>query len=251
MRHFIDLNRAGALQRLLDFRPHHPYFRHKTTSLLQDEPASLRMRVTKEEEKRFFLAGDLEVSCGAVNDAMKAAFKHRDMSCLQLLTDHGLADYGLLLNKSVDDGFCSSLRHYDWFTPSLPGLDPYAGQNAVLKWLLSFAPRHVVQAMVLMSHPSLQPLGSWRSPIGTQSDDTMLVVAASRGYPSSQQTIHELRMLLGILADDNSGGVIRQPLLNALHVAREIAVKWPDTRPLVANFLQSVCTWVDIPSSSS
>ena len=32
------------------------------------------MRVTKEEEKRFFLAGDLGVSYGAVNDAMKAAF---------------------------------------------------------------------------------------------------------------------------------------------------------------------------------
>ena len=82
----------------------------------------------------------------------------------------------------------------------------------------------------------------------------MLTVAAGRGHHSSRQTIHDLRMMLGILADDNSGSVIpeaRQPLLNALHVAREIAAKWPDTRPLVANFLQSVCTWVDIPSGSS
>ena len=212
------------------------------------------MRVTKEEEERFFLAGDFGVSYGAVNDAMKAAFRHRDMSCLQLLTDHGLADYSLLLDKAVDDGLCRFLRLHDWFTPSLPGLGPYGGQNAVLKWLLSFPPRHVVQAVVLMCHPSWEPLGGWRSPIGSQSDDNMLTVAAGRGHPSSPQTIHELRMMLGILADDNSGGVIpeaRQPLLNALHVAREIAAKWPDTRPLVANFLQSVCTWVDIPNSSS
>ena len=253
IRHFIDINDVDALQRLLDFRPKHEYFRRKTTSLLQDEPASLRMRVTKEEEERFFLAGDLDFTMDAGWEAMKAAFGHLDMSCLQLLTDHGLADYSWLLDHAVNDDFCSFLRHDDWFTPSLPGLGPYGGQNAVLKWLLSFPPRHVVQAIVLMCHPAWEPLGGWRSPIGSQSDN-LLVVVAGRGHPCSQQTINQLRMMLGILADDNSGDIIpeaRQPLLNALHVAREIAAKWPVTRRLVVDYLQSVCTWGDNPSSST
>ena len=53
MLHFIGINDVDALQRLLEFRPNHPYFRRNTTSLLQDKPASLRIRVTKEEEERF------------------------------------------------------------------------------------------------------------------------------------------------------------------------------------------------------
>ena len=82
IRHFVDINDVDALQRLLDFRPKHEYFRRKTTSLLQDEPASLRMHVTKDQEERFFLAGDLGFTFGAVRDAMNAALRHHDMSCL-------------------------------------------------------------------------------------------------------------------------------------------------------------------------
>ena len=245
MRHFIDINDADALQRLLDFRPNHPYFRRKTTSLLQGEPASLRMRVTKEEEERFFPAGDLGSSYGWVTDAMGAAFRHRDMSCLQQLIDHGLADYSWLLDKAVNDAVYMS-------APPLPG------HGAVFEWLLSYPPRHVMQAMLLMwgrpsLHPSWQPLCGWQSPIG-KSGDSMLYVAAGRGHPASQQTLNELRMMLAILTDDNSGGIIpeaRQPLSNALHIAREKAAMWPHMRPLVANYLQRVCTWENYPSSRS
>ena len=82
IRHFIDINDVDALQRLLEFRPEHEYFRRTTTSLLRDEPASLRMRVTKDQEERFFQAGDFGFTFGAVRDAMKTALRHLDMSCL-------------------------------------------------------------------------------------------------------------------------------------------------------------------------
>ena len=259
IRHFIDINDVDALQRLLDFRPKHEYFRRKTTSLLQDEPASLRIHVTKDQEERFFLAGDLGFTFDAVRDAMKAALRHRDMSCLQLLVDRGLADYSWLLAKAVDYGFGSCVRYYDRFAPPHPGLDPRSGRNPVFEWLVSYPPRHVTQAMLLMwgrpyLQPSREPLGGWRSPIGIKSDDNMLVAAAGRGYPSCQDTISELGTMLGILTDDNSASLIpeaREPLSNALHVAREMAAMWPGTLPLVVDYLQSVYTWGDDPSSSS
>ena len=256
IRHFIDRSDVDALQRLLDLRPKHEYFRRKTTSLLQYVPASLRMSVTKDQEEQFFLADDCGGTFGAVRYAMMAAVRHLDMSCLQLLIDHGLADYSWLLAKAVGYGFCSCVRNYDRFAPPHPGLDPHSGRNPVFEWLVSYPPRHVTQAMLLMwgRHPSREPLGGWRSPIGSKSGDNMLVVAAGRGYPASQDTISELRTIIGILTDDNSGSVIpeaREPLLNALHVAREMAAMWPGALPLVVDYLQSVCTWGDDPSSSS
>ena len=102
-------------------------------------------------------------------------------------------------------------------------------------------------------HPCTQPLCSWRSPTGSQSGDSILIVAAGQGHPCSQETISKLCMMLSILTDDNSGGVIpdaRQPLSNALHIARGMAAMWPGTLPLVVDYLQSVCTWGDDPSSS-
>ena len=214
--------------------------------------------MTKDQEERFFLAGDLGFTFGVVRDAMKAALRHRDMSCLQLLVDHGLADYSWLLDKAVNFGFCSCLRCGGWSHPPHPGLDPRSGLNLVFAWLVSYPPRHVMQAMLLMSgepplHTRRGPLAGWRSPIGSKPGDNMLTVAADRGYPACQVAISELRTMLGILTDDNSGSVIpeaREPLSNALRIAREMAALWPSTQPLVVNYLQSVCTWEDDPSSS-
>ena len=214
------------------------------------------MRVTKDQEERFFLTGDYGFTFGAVRHAMKAALRHLDMSCLQLLMDRGLADYSWLLAEAEDYGFFSCLICCDWFAPPHPGLDPRSGRNPVFEWLVSYPPRHVTQAMVLMwGRPSLQPSrGGWRSSIGIKSDDNMLVAAAGRGYPPCQDTISELGTMLGILTDDNSASLIpeaREPLSTALHVARETAAMWPGTLPLVVDYLQSVCTWGDDPSSSS
>ena len=50
----IDTNNADALQCLLDFSAKHLFIRPTTTSLLPAEPASLRVRVTKDAEGRFF-----------------------------------------------------------------------------------------------------------------------------------------------------------------------------------------------------
>ena len=185
---------------------------------------------------------------------MKAALRHQDISCLQLLIDRGLADYSWLLAKAADYGFCSCPCCGGWFAPPHPGLDPHSGPNPVFAWLVSYPPRHVTQAILLMGgrtslHPSREPL-----PIGSKSGDNMLVVAAGRGYRACQDTISELRTMLGILTDHNSGGVIpeaREPLSNALHIARGVAAMSPGTLPLVVDYLQSVCTWGDDPRSSS
>ena len=159
---------------------------------------------------------------------------------------------------AVRFGFPSSLRYFDWFTPPLTGLDPGAGRNPVLEWLVSYPPRHVTQAMLLMwrrlsRYPSQEPLGGRRSPFGSQSGNNMLIVAA-RNPPACRETISVLRIMLGILTDNNSSGVIpeaREPLSNALHIARSIAARWPGTQPLIADYLQSACTWEDYSSSRS
>ena len=69
IRHFINTNNADALQRLLDFRPEHPYFRRTTTDLLRAEPLTLRARVTKDEEERFCKCRQLPFSYCAVDAA--------------------------------------------------------------------------------------------------------------------------------------------------------------------------------------
>ena len=56
--HYIDSNDADARQRLLDFKPTHPYFPRKTMYHLPAELASLRARVTKDEEKWFCMRSD-------------------------------------------------------------------------------------------------------------------------------------------------------------------------------------------------
>ena len=82
----------------------------------------------------------------------------------------------------------------------------------------------------------------------------MLTMACIRGHPASLQMINELRLMVEILTDDTTGAIIpevRRPLSKALLIARGMASMWPGTRPLAAEYLQSVCTWVNHQSSSS
>ena len=252
IRHFIDTNNTDALQRLLDFRPKHPYFRPPTKSLLLAEPASLRERVTTDEDERFFLGSHWHFCSSAVH----AAFKYSDMSCMQLLIDYGLGDYRWLLDEAIYDACYEGRSPRGWYARPNHGPHSRGGHNSVLSWLLAYPPRHVVQAMLVMwgrlaLHPRLLPLCDWCDPIERRyspSCDNMLIVAAGRGHPASQQTIDELRMMVEILTDDASGRVIpeaRQPLSHALRIARGMASMWPGTPPLVAEYLQSVCTWED------
>ena len=238
--------------------PEHPYFHPTTRPLLLAGPPTLRARVTKDEQERFCLGSHLPFSFSAVD----AAYRFNDTSCMQLLIDHGLADYNSLLDRAAYDDFwhCHYLRR--WLARPPPGVDSRGGHNWVLKWLLAYPPRHVVQAMLVMwgrlsLHPRLLPLcdwSDWNSRDDSESCDNMLILAACRGHPASLQTIDELRMMVEILTDDLSGAIIpeaRQPLSHALRIARGMASMWPGTRPLVAEYLQSVCTWEDNQSSSS
>ena len=258
IRHFIYTNNAQALKRLLDFKPEHPYLRPTATLLLQAEPLTLRARVTKDEEERFGLGNNLPYSSWAVD----AAFKFNDMSCMQLLIDHGLTDYSSLLDWAVYDDFSPGLYYGGWLARPLPGADSRGGHNSVLNGLLAYPPRHVVQAMLVMwgrpiLHPrlrSLCELCDWTSRDDSYPFNNMLILVSSRGHPASLQTIHELRMMVEILTDDASGAIIaeaRQPLSHALRIARGISSMWPGTRHLVAAYLQSVCTWEDNQSCSS
>ena len=257
IRHFIYTNNADALQRLLDFRPEHPYFRPTTTPLLLEEPLALRARVTENEEKRFCLGNDLPFSLWDVD----AAFKFNDMSCMQLLIEHGLADYRCLLQLDADEYFSSGFYRNWWLAQQLPGAGWRGDHNSVLNWLLAYPPRHVMQAMLIMLdgpilHPRLRRQCDWN---GCKSHDcqhmkNMLVLAARRWHPDKQLMIDELRMMVEILTDVTSGAIIpeaRQPLSHALLIARGMATMWPGTRPLAAEYLQSVCTWEDHQSSSS
>ena len=82
----------------------------------------------------------------------------------------------------------------------------------------------------------------------------MLIVAAGRGHPASLQAVDEPRMMVQILTDDASGGVIpeaRQPLSHALRIARGMASMWPSAPRRIAEYLQSVCTWEDHLSSGN
>ena len=88
------------------FRPKHPYCDVPTSSLPLAEPASLSARVTKREEERSCLGSDSSFSFCTVN----AAFKHNDMSCLQLLIDHDPVDYSWLLDRAVNDDFGDAQR---------------------------------------------------------------------------------------------------------------------------------------------
>ena len=106
-------------------------------------------------------------------------------------------------------------------------------------------------------HPQVRPLCDWsdyNSPDDSLPKNTMLIMDASRGHPASLQMIHELRMVVEILTDDTSGAIIpeaRLPLSHALLIARGVASMWPGTRPLVAEYLQSVCAWEWEDQSSS
>ena len=248
--HFINTNNVDALRHLLDFMAGHPYSHPPTVSLLLGEPASLRARVAEGEEKRFFLSSHGH----HYTNAAPAAFKYNDMSCTQLLIDHGLADYRALLKEAVYDDF----HEGKWFARPFPGSDSRGGHNSVLDWLLAYPPHHVVQAILVMwgllpLHDRLLPLCNWRSGgIGPRHDD-MLTLAAGHGHSASLQVIGELRMMVKILMDDATFSVIpetRQPLSRALRIARGIASMWPGTLPLVAEYLLSVCTWEGQSSSS-
>ena len=155
---------------------------------------------------------------------MNAAFKSNDMSCMQLLIDHGLADYRWLLDKAVEDDCCLGRCCCGWFVRPSQGADSRGGHKEVPNWR----------------------------------DDSescnMLILAAGRGQPTSLQTIDEVRTMVGILTDDASGGDIpeaRQPLTRALSLSRGIASMCPGAPPLVAEYLESVYTWEDHQSSSS
>ena len=143
IRHFIDTNNADALQRLLDFRPTHPYFPRITMYPGPAEPVSLRARLTKDEEKWFWRCSDWSFTDWAV----EAAFKFRDMSCMQQLIDHGLVVYARLLSKAVSLIFGV---HQPGFARPCPWADSRGGHNSVLNWLLAYPPRHVVQALLIM-----------------------------------------------------------------------------------------------------
>ena len=247
IRHFINTNNVDALRHFLGFMAAHLCFSPRATSLLRDEPASLRARVTKDEEERFCLSSPRPfVPC-----AVAAAFKYNDMSCTQLLIDHGLASYDALLVRAVFELFPNSER----FARPPPGPDSRGGHNSVLDWLLAYPPRHVVQAMLVMwgqqpLHIRLLPLCDWRS----HSHDNMLILAAAQGHPASLQVVDDLRMMVEILTDGATGAVIpeaRQSLSRALRIARGMSSMWPDSPPLVAEYLQSVCPWEGQSSSSS
>ena len=115
--HFINTNNVDALRRFLGFMAAHLYsgFSPRATSLLRDEPASLHARMTKDEEERFCLLSHWTF----VPDAVAAAFKYNDMSCTQLLIDHGSTGYDALLVKAVSEFFPNS----EWLARPPPGLE--------------------------------------------------------------------------------------------------------------------------------
>lgn len=92
----------------------------------------------------------------------------------------------------------------------------------------------------LSFHPQLQPPGDWRSRIGSQSCENMLIVAVGRGHPARLQAIDELHMMVEILKDDASGCVIpeaRQARTRTMRTAQGMCSMWPGTASLVAEYL--------------
>ena len=144
---------------------------------------------------------------------------------MQLLINHGLADYRWLHIKAVDDDCCLGRCCCGWFFWPCQGADSRGGHKEVPNWRDDSA-----------------------------SCNNMPILTPSRGHPASLQTIDELHTMLGILTDDASGGDIpeaRQPLTRALSLSRGIASMCPGAPPLVAEYLESVYTWEDHQSSSS
>ena len=91
-------------------------------------------------------------------------------------------------------------------------------------------------------HPLVQPLRDWTS---RSISDNILIQTVGRGHPASLQTIEEVRMMVEVLTDDNTDVIIpeaRQPLSNALRIARGRAYISPSTLHPVADYLQNVCT---------
>ena len=125
---------------------------------------TIRVRVTKDEEERFCLGNYSPFSDWAVD----ATFGFNDMSCMQLLIDHGLTDYRDPLDRAAYDDyddFIPCYYHAGWPARPLPCADLRGGHNSVLNWLLGYPPRHVVQAMLILGrrrgpkpHPRLLPL---------------------------------------------------------------------------------------------
>ena len=157
--------------------------------------------------------------------AVNAAFKSNHISYMQLLINHGLADYRWLHIKAVDDDCCLGRCCCGWF------FWPYQGTD---------------------SRGDHKEVPNWRD--DSASCNNMPILAPGRGHPASLQTIDELHTMVGILTDDASGGDIpeaRQPLTRALSLSRGIAPMCPGAPPLVAEYLESVYTWEDHQSSGS
>ena len=85
-------------------------------------------------------------------------------------------------------------------------------------------------------HPRLRPLCDRSSHERRRSCDSMLILVAGFGHAAGLQVIDELRMMVEILTDDASGGIILealQALSHALRIARGMASMWPGSPPLV------------------
>ena len=106
-------------------------------------------------------------------------------------------------------------------------------------------------------HPRLRPLFDWCdwiSPDVCHPYNNMPTMVTNLGHPASLQMMDELRLMVEVLTDDTTGAITpeaRQALSHALLIAQAMASMWPGTRPLAAEYLQSVCTWEDDQSSSS
>lgn len=178
----------NALRYLIDLISEYPYFEPNYNSLLVDTPVTLREAIMEEEKKRFFRDSYWEFA----EDALRNSLRYQDTSCLRILCDADMIDFqDVLTGCTSDDAFVPS---ESYARPS-PPIDTQE-HNVVLEFMLSYLPRHVVKAMLLMwgMLPTHNRLVKVRDHQDEYDHDNMIMMVPGHAHPGSMQQM-EIQMM--------------------------------------------------------